>query len=70
MAEFNNTFKVYRSYRKASLVKQLVVKLERIITVAQEWLENKDRPIDLILGYGFVVMAFLFMVGQIVRCLV
>jgi len=61
---------IRRSYRKASLIKQLVKYLERVVTRTQEWLEGKDRSGDLVIGYGVIVVAFLFVVGQVVRCLI
>jgi len=59
-----------RGYRKASLTRQLVRRFERVVTVVQEWLEGEDNPAAEILGYGFVALTFLYMVGQVVRCFV
>ena len=58
------------TYRKASRTRQLVVKVERMVTVVQEWLEGEDKLPSKAVGYGIVALTFLYMFGQIVRCFV
>jgi len=58
---------ISKSYRKASLIKQLVSKVDRLVTVTQEWLESEDKLPSKVVGHGVIVMALLFMVGQVVR---
>ena len=33
----------------------------------QEWLEGKDKPGALVVGYGVIVVAVVVMVGQLMR---
>ena len=70
MAEFDEALVVYKSYRRTSLTKRLVVKLERIVTRTQEWLEGEDKLPSKAVGYGVVILTGIFMLGQIVRCFV
>jgi len=58
---------IRRSYQKASLTKQLVSRVNRFITLTQEWLEGEDKPSSKAVGYGVVAVAFLYLIGQVVR---
>jgi len=59
-----------RSFGKVSLTRKLVVEVERMVTVVQEWLEGEDKLPSKAVGYGIVALTFLYMFGQIVRCFV
>jgi len=56
------------TYRKASRTRQLVVKVERMVTVVQEWLEGEEKLPSKVAGYVVVAVAFLYLIGQVVRC--
>lgn len=58
-----------RVTRRASLAKQLTRSFDQIITGIQEWLESEDKLSDKAMGYGLLVLTGIFLVGQIVRCL-
>jgi len=33
----------------------------------QEWMEGEDGPVTLVVGYGICGLAFIYLIGQIVR---
>lgn len=61
---------IRRSYRKASLIKQFVSSVERVVTWVQEWLEGENKLPSKVFGYVVIAVTFLYMVGQVVRCFV
>ena len=51
------------------LTKQLVRRVDIGVTAVQEWLEGEDKLASKVVGYGVVVLAGIFMLGQVMRCL-
>lgn len=58
---------VRRATRRPSLARRLSRALDTGITRTQEWLEGEDRPSALVVGYGVIVVAAIYLVIQFVR---
>ena len=58
---------VRRSARRPSVARRLTWAVDGGITRVQEWLEGKDKPGALVVGYGVIVVAVVVMVGQLMR---
>ena len=58
---------VRRSARRPSVARRLTWAMDGGITRVQEWLEGKDKPGVLAVGYGVIIVAVIYLVIQIVR---
>ena len=58
---------ISKSYRKTSRTRQLITKVEKVVTMVQEWLEGEDKLPSKAVGYGFVILVGIFMLCQVVR---
>ena len=67
MRPVNAQLGVRRSARRPSVARRAARAVDGGITRVQEWLEGKDKPGALVVGYGVIVVAVVVMVGQLMR---
>jgi len=58
-----------RIVRRPCLIRQLARRVDMAFTAIQEWFEGEDKLVSKAVGYGVVILAGVYMVGQIVRWL-
>ena len=58
---------VRRAYRRPSVARRMARSVDAAVTRVQEWLEGPDKPVALVIGYGVLLVAFIYLVVQIAR---
>ena len=56
-----------RAYRRPSVARRVTRAMDAVITQVQEWLESPDKPVALVIGYGVIIVAAIYLVVQIAR---